>query len=249
MTKHILIFDAHIHKDTSLSRFHALSRLLTREMPDTIVFGGDWWDLPSLSWFDKNKPSFVATSYKEDIRRGRLAMDITLDGINRRKQTRCRRVFLIGNHEYRIQRAIESTGSPVNLRGMLSFNHLHLNKHHVDVVPYKGSDPGMIDLDGILYSHYFKERYSLHLGNTLLLDNHQSSVQGHIHQLDYKVVGTPQGKSLHGLVCGCFTDEHFSYVGNNFGRWSSGVAILHDVKDGQYDLEWVSLDRLMEDYG
>ena len=249
MTKHILIFDAHIHKDTPFSRFHALSRLITKEMPDTIVFGGDWWDLPSLSWFDKGKPHFQATSYKEDIRRGRVAMDITLDGINRRKQTRCHRLFLIGNHEYRIQRAIDSQGSPVNLRGLLSFNHLLLDKHHMQVVPYKGIEPGYISVDGILYSHFFKDRNSLHLANTLLLDNHQSSVQGHTHQLDYKVVGTPQGRSLHGLVCGCFTDEQPSYSGQTSGRWSPGVAILHDVQDGSYDLEWVSLDRLMSNYG
>lgn len=79
--------------------------------PLTVIHLGDHWDMPSLSSYDKGKKQMEGRRYKADIRAGNRAfalLDDPLQAERERTGWAPRKVFLFGNHEDRITRAIEA---------------------------------------------------------------------------------------------------------------------------------------------
>ena len=111
-----VIPDTQVKPDVPLDHLLYAGRYIASKKPDVIVMIGDWWDMESLCSYDKGKASFEGRRYKKDIDAGNLAMDLFLQPIktererlkvNKKKQWKPRMVFTIGNHEQRIERAIE----------------------------------------------------------------------------------------------------------------------------------------------
>ena len=101
--------------------------------PDVIVHIGDHWDMPSLSSYDKGKKSFEGRRVMDDIDAGIVAMQQFLEPIraeqdrlvnNRRARWNPRLIFTMGNHEYRINRAVETSAE---YDGLLSLDMLGLD--------------------------------------------------------------------------------------------------------------------------
>ena len=85
----------------------------------------------------KGKASFEGRRYKKDIGAGNLAMDLFLQPIktererlkvNKKKQWKPRMVFTIGNHEHRIERAIEDNAM---LEDTIGYHDLNLDDWEV----------------------------------------------------------------------------------------------------------------------
>jgi hypothetical protein len=115
--------------------------------PDVIIHLGDHWDMPSLSSYDVGKKSFEGRRYVNDIEAGNMAMEAFMHPIRteqrrlregKRRTWKPRMVFLLGNHEYRIERAIESDAK---LDGLMSYNDFFLDNW--EVVPFL--EPIIID--------------------------------------------------------------------------------------------------------
>jgi hypothetical protein len=162
-------------------------------------------------------------------------------------------VALIGNHEQRIARALELQS---NLQGTIGYEDFHLSDYYDEIVDYNGNTPGSITIDGIHYAHYFISGISgrpissdVSPAAALVSKNLVSSTCGHSHLFDYSVRNSANGSRLNGLVAGCFIDYNISWAGESNKLWSRGVAICHNVENGNYDLEWVSMDRLRKEYG
>jgi hypothetical protein len=47
---------------------------------------------------------------------------------------------------------------------------------------------------------------------------------------------------------GVFQDWYADYAGAANELWWRGAIILHNVEDGRFDPEWVSMDRLKKAY-
>ena len=212
--------------------------------PDIIVNLGDWWEFNSLSWFDKGKPQFYQTNYKKDVEVGRTLLDAFFEPIYRRKQKLPKRYFFLGNHEYRIEKARNTPGQVANMAQLLSLDDLELNNWFSDVVPYNGSHPGIIDIEGILFSHYFKDRAQQHTAHQILSEQHQSICQGHHHQLDYKVHSTLDGRHLHGLCVPMLKKRFHDWAGNMSNRWQGGFCVLDNVSNGDYALSVIREEDL-----
>lgn len=248
---HLVFGDAHAHPDHSNARADLLGNLLIDLKPDVVIDIGDTADMPSLSTYDKGKRDFVGRSYERDIASHNEFQDRVWHRYRRSKKKLPRRVRLIGNHEQRIDRALDLHPE---LAGAISYNHLEIERYYDDIIYYDGQTPGSISIDGVIYSHYFvsglmgRPLSGEHTAYSLLGKNYQSSTQGHSHIFDSCVRTTAEGRRLQGLVSGCFQDYDADWAGQSNRLWWRGCFIKKNVDAGSYDLEAVSLERLRKEY-
>lgn len=250
---HLVIPDPHAHPDFNNDRADWVGRLIVDLQPEVLVNLGDMWDFASLSGYDKGKASFHGRNYNRDLAAGLEFNDKIWSPIRRAKRKQPYSVFIEGNHEQRQARLLDQQPE---LDGAISFKDLDLTRSYDDVVRYTGSTPGSINVDGITYSHYVvsgvlgRAVSGEHPAYTTLTKQFQSVVVGHAHTFDYAERTNISGSRIQCLVAGWFGDYVAPWAGEEICKlWNSGVAILHDVEDGGFDLEWVSLRRLKKEYG
>jgi hypothetical protein len=254
----IVIPDCHTQPGFSNKRFDYLAQLLYDVRPDFVVTGGDWWDMASMCHYDKyKKVSFGERRYQKDVECGLDAKDRTWRKYKKNKKKLPLRIELEGNHEHRIVRAIHT--DPVLLEGTIGLTDLQIERYSDVFVKYDGDTPGIYEHLKILFAHYFVTGVS---GRPLSSENpasefikkkHRSCVGFHDHRVDlsYSAVGNATGKvskKIMGLLAGCFLDYRPDFAGQSADLWWSGITVLHNVEDGIYDPEFVSLKRLKETY-
>jgi hypothetical protein len=249
---HLVCFDPHAHYKYNNNRAEWLGHLINDVKPDTVIIGGDVADMPSLSGYDKGKKSFQGRTYKADIDSHNDWQDRLWSTVRKSKRRMPRRVALIGNHEQRIDRAIELQPE---LEGTVSYSDLDLVRYYDDVVHYTGQTPGVIEIDGVHYAHYFisgvmgRPVGGEHPAYSLLTKKYTSCTQGHTHVYDHCFRTRADGRKIFGLVAGVFTDYRSDYAGEANDLWWQGCFIKRNVSEGQYDLEGISMARLKKEYG
>jgi hypothetical protein len=249
---HLIIPDPHAHPDVPNDRADWIGRLILDTRPDVVVNLGDMWDFPSLSSYEKGQKSFWGRAYHKDLKAG-LDFDRRLWApIREAKRRHPFKVFIEGNHENRLKRLLQLQPE---LDGTVSFEDLGLRKNYDVIVEYTGTNtPGLIEIDGILYSHFVisgvqgRALSSIHLGYNLIQKKHCSVTVGHNHTFSYDVQNTGS-RTLHGLCAGTLQTYVPEWAGEVAHLWRHGVILKHDVHDGDYDLEWISLARLKREYG
>ena len=252
MTTHLVFGDAHAHPDHNNSRADWLSKLIYDVRPDVVIDLGDTADFPSLSSYDKGKRSFQGRSYARDVASHNDFQDRVWHQYRKNKKRYPKRIRLIGNHEQRIDRALDLHPE---LQGTVSYDDLQLDQYNDIIVPYNGSSPGVIDVDGVSYAHYFisgvmgRPIGGEHPGYSLVSKKHQSCTQGHTHVFDHCVRTSEHGNNLHGLLTGCFLDYDTDWAGQANKLWYKGCFIKRNVYKGSYDLETISMNALRYEYG
>ena len=117
MPTHLIIPDCQVKPGHDYTYLRAFGNYIVKKRPDVIVNIGDFADMPSLSSYDKGKKSFEGRRYKHDVAAVHEAMDILLKPLrdlqarqrrNKDKVYKPRMVLTIGNHEHRINRAVEN---------------------------------------------------------------------------------------------------------------------------------------------
>ncbi len=251
--KHLIVPDAHCHPDFHNKRFSWLGQLCVDEKPDVIICIGDWTDLPSLCSYDKGSKGYEGRRYWEDLLSTVDALNKFDEPLRKAKKKLPRKVMLHGNHEHRITRAIDADAA--HLEGIISLDDLQYEEHGWEVVPYNGSTPGIIEIDGVAYAHFFTSGImgrpigGMHPAYQLISKQYQSCTQGHSHITDYSVRTNAAGRDIHGLVVGCYVDYHMDWAGEANAMWWRGVLICDNVKDGVYDPTWISMREIKRRYG
>ena len=255
MKDHLVIPDAHANPRYNNSRFLLAGNYIAKHLPQTIVCLGDWADMDALSSYDKGKKDFEGRRYKKDIDSANEALDIFDSGIravnaertrSRKALYKPRKIMLLGNHEDRIMRATQS--SP-ELDGAIGVEDIKFSEHGWDVVPFLST----INVDGIHYSHFFTSGVmgrpvgGENPASSLVSKQHVSCTAGHSHLLAFAERSKPDGSKLMGLVAGCLVDFPMSYAHATSHMWWRGIVHKHNVVNGQYDLETISLDRLKKE--
>jgi hypothetical protein len=222
--------------------------------PEVIVHLGDHWDMPSLSVYDVGKKAFEGRTYMNDIKAGNDAMDafmapVTAE-IERRKRRKLklwkpRLVFLTGNHEERIERAINSDRK---LDGLIGYHDFNLKQHGWEVYNFLE----VVVIDGIAYSHYFTSGVmgrpvsSPHL---LLAKKHMSCVMGHVQDRAISYSRKADGSRVTGIFGGIYYQHSEEYLNpQTNGSWS-GIWMLNEVVNGSFDEMPISLSYLRNVYG
>lgn len=251
MKTHLVIPDQHAHPDYNNDRADYLGKFIKELKPDLVVNMGDAADLPSLSTHEK---SFAFKSYEKDIESHLEFQDRLWTPFKRSKKKQPHKVVLEGNHEFRIKRTLEAAPHLGGVRVGLSFRDLEFDKYYNDVVEYKGHTPGVIELDGVSYAHYFITGISGrpisgdHHAHSLIAKNHTSCVAAHSHCCDYSIRHDTKGRRIQGLVCGVYQDYEAPWAGHMNDLWWRGVVVLRNVEDGQYDPQFISLESLKKEY-
>ena len=249
---HIVIPDQHADPRFPNDRADWIGQLIKDVKPNVVVNLGDSADMASLSSYDKGKRSFQGRSYSSDLASHLDFQERMWDPVFRTKKKLPYSVVLEGNHEHRIERALDL--SP-ELTGTIGFKDLAYDSYYNDVVRYDGGTPGIIDIDGISYAHYCVSGVmgmpssGLHPAAYLNSKQAASCIQGHTHTLDFSVATTVTGRKIMSMVAGCAFDYSSDWAGNANRFYWRGVIILHDVENGTYDPEFISLERLRRTYG
>ncbi len=249
---HLIIPDPHAHPDHNNDRATWIGRLMYDLRPNVVVNLGDTADLPSLCGYDKGTRSFQGRTYKKDIGAHNDFQEKLWAPMKPAKYKKPRRVTLIGNHEQRIERAIETQPE---LEGVISYEDLDLARHYDDIVHYEGGTPGVIEIDGISYAHYFvsgvmgRAISGEHHAYSLLTKKFKSCTQGHDHRFDFSIRTRGDGKKIMGMVAGVGQDYISRWAGQAVNDlWWRGVILKKNVSDGVYDYEMISMDRLKKEY-
>lgn len=224
-------------------------------LPDVIVVAGDWWDMPSLnSHVDAGSLEKEGSRIRADIEVGNEAFarfvapmqkEIARRKHGHRNRWNPRCVFLFGNHEKRVDTAVNSDP---RLQGMISRDQMltpGFERHEFLTI---------VEIDGIAYSHYFQnQKSSRPLGGSIdarLNKIGRSFVQGHEQGLLYGIRQLPGNRVQHGLVAGSnyLHDEKYRGPQAN-GEWR-GIVCLNEVRNGgDYDLMPLSMDYLRRKFG
>ena len=254
MTSHLVIPDTQVKAGVRLDHLDWVGKLIVDRRPEVIVHLGDHADMESLCSYDKGKKSFEGRRYKRDIESAKEGMRRILGPmceLNRRlrntkhRQYKPRLVLTLGNHEDRISRAIEYQPE---LEGVIGIGDLEYRQFGWEVVPYLLP----IEIGGVFYSHYFSNKLTgrPHPNSRLMLAReHVSCTQGHVQVKDYEVQYTGDGRRLQGLRAGAFYLHNEEYKGAQGNHHWRGVIYKHDVDNGQYDPEFISIERLQREYG
>lgn len=254
MTKHLVIPDTQCKPNQSYEHLSWAGQYAADKKPDVIVHLGDHWDMPSLSSYDVGKKSFEGRRYINDVEAGKLGMDAFLAPIheeqrrqrqNRKKVWQPRMVFLLGNHEHRIERAVENDSK---LEGLLSFDDLDLDEYGWEV--YDFLEPAMID--GIAYCHYFTSGVMgrpCASASLMLRKKHMSCIMGHVQDREIAYDRRADGSRITGLFGGIFYQHDEEYLNHQTNSSWRGVWMLHEVNNGQFDEMPVSLSYLEKKYG
>ena len=187
--KHMIIPDTQVKPGSSLKHLEWAGKYAVEKKPDVIVHIGDHWDMPSLSSWDVGKKSFEGRRYKDDIDAGIRGLETFLAPIreeqarlkeNKKKRWNPRLVFTLGNHEQRIERAIESDAK---LEGLIGYADLKLDEMGWEVYDFLE----VCVIDGIAYSHYFTSGIMgrpVSSAKLMLSKKHMSCVMGHVQDQD-----------------------------------------------------------------
>jgi hypothetical protein len=257
MGKTAVIFTcSHADPEASNERFSWLGEFLYDLKPDYVVDLGDGADMRSLNSYDTRYPSqIVNQSYEKDIEWYNDAQERLRWKFKKNKRKKPTWYGLEGNHENRIKKAIAHDPRLEGSTHGISFSHLQTDHWFDEYTEYENSAPGILDLDGVSYAHYFSSgNYGsaisgLHHAYTLLQHRNHSSTCGHSHKrsIYFKDSAHPQG--IIGLVAGCFKGKDEAWAGQSNREWWRGVVVKRGIDNGLYEPEFISMDTLEREYG
>ncbi len=250
----MVIPDTQIRPGDDYSFLETIGKYAVEMKPDIIVHLGDFADMPSLSSHDKaGSKSMEGMRYKADINAAKEAMKVLLSPVraeqkrlveSKRTRWKPRLVMLGGNHENRINRAIQNDPK---LDGLISLEDLEYEKSGWEFVPFLQP----IVIEGIAFSHFFVSGV---MGNPcttarmLLLKHHQSCIAGHQQGRDIAYGKRADGGEMTALIAGSCYEHEEHYLNHQTNNHWRGLYILHDVSNGSFDEMPVSLKYLRKKY-
>lgn len=253
MPKNILVIpDTQIRPDNldlNWDLLRALGQLIVDWRPDAIVHIGDHYDMHSLCHYDfpkNNRMVFDGNEVVEDVKAGSIALSLVMtplfqlqsqQRLNKKRVYTPERHFTMGNHEQRVERFNE-------LKGLVDLPK-EIGRFGFTCHPFLKP----VEIEGVHFVHYaYNAMSGKPIGGTAeyrLNKLKLSFVQGHEQTFKYAQEYLNDGRKISALVGGsCYLhDEGYKgFQGNNHFR---GCFKLHNVHDGMYDLEQVSVERLL----
>jgi len=246
------IADTQVHKDTPVQHIHCLARYIWQHKPDHIVHIGDNWDFPSLSFYASAEEK-EGRRLIDDLKAGQAALAIITDYIDMMNKKSKKKVykptfhFLMGNHEFRLNRMIENNPhliGIIDLYGMIE---------DAGWTVHKFLDP--LWIGEVCFNHYMPNQASGRpvgggIENKMNKFPH-SFVHGHQQQFQYARRQNLQGKPHFGVCAGSFYmhDEEYRGACNTEIRGFTHLKpFVNRFGFNDHDVEFVSLERLLAEH-
>jgi hypothetical protein len=249
----VIIADTQTKDGSPTIHLEALGRFIWDKKPGYVIHIGDHWDLPSLSTY-ASKIAQEGQRLYDDLQSGNDAFDLIMkeskmrNFIGKKKQYSPNKKFLKGNHEFRLERYINE--HPV-LAGCFDIGAWITNQgwevHEFNVPLF---------INDVCYVHYLENAMSGRpVGGSMeskLNKFPHSFVHGHQQQHQYASRQNLLGKPHFGACAGSFYLHDEGYRGaNNTEKRGFLYMKAFENRYGylDYDIEFVSLERLLKEYG
>jgi hypothetical protein len=243
-----VIPDTQVRPGVRTDHLEWAGKYIKEKKPDVVVHLGDHWDMPSLSSYDKGKGSAEGRRVIRDIEAGNSALEL----LTRAGAGGCgaRLIILRGNHEQRIERYVDDHAELAGAVGYHQFNDVALGW---EPIPFLQP----ITLGGIAFCHYFPRGSDGNVGQTKrgapsaraqLTREMQSCIAGHRQGYDL-ALATNGRRIIRSIIAGSFYQHSEGYLSPQGNHHWQGMLMLHDVKDGMFNLVEVPLGYLKRRYG
>ena len=251
--KHLVIPDTQVKPNSPTDHLRWAGLYAAEKKPDVIVHIGDHFDMPSLSSWDVGKKSFEGRRYKDDIEAGISAMEVFMQPIwdeqnrlitNKKKRYTPRMIYTLGNHENRIERAIESDPK---LEGLIGYKDLKLESFGFEVYDYLE----VVVVDQIAYSHFFTSGVMgrpVSSARNMLSKKMMSCIMGHVQDRDIAYGRRADGTNILGLFSGIYYQHDEDYLTPQTNSSWRGIWMLNEVANGGCDELPVSMNYLQNKY-
>jgi len=249
--KHFILPDVQAKPGQDFSFLRKIGSYVLEKKPEKIICLGDFADMPSLSSYVVGKKVFEGRRYTKDIEAAMDAMSAFLGPIrefnnkakrNKEKLYRPEMHLTLGNHENRIERAINNDPK---IEGLITLNDLEYSTFGWKVYPFLD----VVVIDGIAYSHYFTSGLMgrpATSANAQLNKTHMSCVSGHQQGLQIATGKTGDGRLIQSIIAGSCYEHDEEYLGRQGNNHWRGALMLNDVNDGDFDIMPLRLKYLME---
>jgi hypothetical protein len=247
--KIMVVFDVQAKPGIDFSYLMRMGQYAVEKQPDVIVFIGDFADMASLSSYDKGKKSFEGRRYKRDVAASHEAMSAFFTPIvdynaSAKRAYKPRKVMTLGNHEFRIERAINEDAK---LDGVLSIGDLQYEAFGCEVYPFLE----VVVIEGVAFCHYFVSGVAGRPASTAaaqLRKTNMSCIAGHQQGKQIAYATRADGSTITSIICGSCYEHNEDYLGPQGNKHFRGFLMMHDVRDGTFDEMWVSLSYINQRY-
>lgn len=240
--RHFIIPDRQNKPGVPLEHNRWVGQAIAKYEPDVVIDLGDGPDFESISRHSEpGTRSKEGKRLKADIDAYNEGEALLREGMGNFRPKR--KVKLRGNHDERLNNYVDQHPELEGLIGL----HL-LDDADWEIVPYDNGDPGIIEIDGVSYAHYFTPPNSSKALGGQITNRIQkiggSFVQGHEQGLKRGDFQFSTGRLAYGVVAGsCYLhDEKYKGAANKHWR---GVVVLNDVRNGRFmdmplDMDYLS---------
>lgn len=245
---HCVIPDVQMEPGVASDHLTWAGNYIAEKRPDVIVCIGDFFDMPSLSAYDKGKLAFEGRRYVKDVKAGQDAMQKLLKPIEDYNRTAKEKYtpemhYALGNHEIRIVRTCNEHSE---LDGKLSLDDLCLPDYGWKVHDFLK----VFTIDGVEYAHFFTSGVMgrpVSSAAALLRERQRSATMGHVQFSDMAI---HKKTAQRAMFCGCFYQHNPEYLGPQMHGIATRrhLVFKHEVSEGRYDLMEVSLNFLRKAY-
>lgn len=254
MNKRIFVLtDTQVKEGHSFDYLQKLGMFIVEKKPDYIIGIGDFADMPSLSTYDIGKKAFEGRQYTKDIVAAQEAMGRFLLPLmahnamaraNKKKLYQPKMIMCLGNHEERINRAINNDRK---LEGLISISDLGYESYGWEVVPFLQ----VKIVEGIAFSHYFTTGTAGRPASTAqaqLRKQHMSCIAGHQQGIQIAIEQNAEGKRITSIIAGSGYEHNEDYMGKQGNNHWRGHLMLNEVNDGEFDVMPISLNYINRKY-
>jgi len=218
----IVLFDLH-YPDNDKASTNVAYKFTKDFRPDFFVLGGDQMDMNSISFFNKGKPKLTEgkrLKAEYDAFQGDI-----LDVFEPVLKKSCDKIWIDGNHEYRVTRLIESD---TQYEGFIEpENNLDLKQW--DKIGYNGvlQIGHMYIIHGLYVNiHHSKKHLQVYANNIFY---------GHTHTNQIHTMTTPiDNQPKQAIGVGCLCNKNPSYMRGRPNGWIHQFMYFYLLPDGTF---------------
>lgn len=218
----VALFDIH-YPEHNKECMNIVFKFLKDFKPDYIVLGGDQQDFGCISHHNKGKVRLTENARLKKDYRGFQA-DI-LDKIEAAIPKNCKRWFMIGNHEYWIERLVDDNPQ---LEGLVEVEN-NLNLANWQIIPFNEAlSIGEANfIHGVYCNKYHAEK------NVRIYNKHLFSGHLHTNQV-FTVVSPINNLPRQGVSVGCLCNQNMAYMHNKPSAWMHQFMYWYELADGTF---------------
>lgn len=219
------LFDVHLDPmEDPHESFIAAYKFVCDVKPTVIVIGGDFVTLDSLSHFNKKRPLLA------EGRRYQKECDQGFDWLSKIRKA-CPNsdiIYIMGNHEYRVQRYLEENAElheTMDLVKDMRLSELGIR----EVVPFNQA----VKIGSCYYMHgWFYNMY--HAKKTLSTMGH-NVIYGHVHEYQVQTLSMRAHQKAYMAMCsGCLTTRQPDYRRGFPTRFVQGMVYVEYRTNGHF---------------